>query len=356
MPSDNGTMAPRDQRRAQPLTGFSFAWPADRRARKAVAARLGMALTRRKPRPLNLALQGGGAHGAFTWGVLERLAEVEGLAIHAISGTSAGAVNAVVFASGWLAGGPTGARANLAELWQSIGTGARRLENTGFSPATLDAAIHLLSPYQLNPLDFNPLRRLLARLVDFDRLRHDRSLGLYIAATNLRTGTLRLFENADLSLEAVLASACLPSLHHAIEIDGDAYWDGGYVSNPPLLPLVEGSTARDTLLVRINVSARMEHPRSAAGIRSRVGEIVFGQPLERELALLEARRIPPLRLPLTLRQHRLARHRLHVLDGGEAIAGLNPATRVLANRRTLEHLRDLGRAAAARWLCDDLEV
>ena len=352
MASDGGTRLPFDQRQDAPLTALGFAWPQGRRSPKA-HGRLAMALARRRPRPVNLALQGGGAHGAFTWGVLDRLAEVEGLAPRAISGTSAGAVNAVVFASGWLTGGPEGARANLAELWQSIGTGARRLENTGFSPATLDAALHLLSPYQLNPLDFNPLRRLLARLVDFDRLRQDRTLGLYIAATNLRTGALRLFENADLSLQAVLASACLPSLHHAIEIDGDAYWDGGYVSNPPLLPLIEGSRARDTLLVRINVGARMEHPRSAAGIRSRVGEIVFGQPLERELALLEARSKPPLRLALTPRQHRLARHRLHVLDGGEAIAGLDPATRVLANRQILDHLRDLGRTAAASWLCRD---
>ena len=305
------------------------------------------------PRTLNLALQGGGAHGAFTWGVLDRLGEVEGLEIRGISGTSAGAVNAVVFASGWLAGGPAGAKANLATLWRTIGTATRRLKRSGVSTTALDTATHLLSPYQLNPFGLNPLRDVLAGLVDVERLRNDRSLGLFIAATNLRTGALRLFENADLSLDAVLASACLPSLHHAIEIDGDAYWDGGYVSNPPVLPLVEGSTARDTLLVRINVGTRGEHPRSAAGIRSRIGEIVFEQPLERELALLEARRPSPLGLPLTARQHRLARHRLHVIDGGEAIAALDPTTRVLADHRTLEHLHDLGRAAATAWLDAD---
>jgi NTE family protein len=300
------------------------------------------------PAPLNLALQGGGAHGAFTWGVLDRLVEVEGLGYRAISGTSAGAVNAVVFASGWLSGGAPAAKTALAELWDAIAEAARPLRRSAVPHAALEATAQLFSPYQLNPLGSNPLRDLLARLVDFERIRRDRTLRLLIAATNLRTGALRLFENAELSPEAILASACLPSLHHAIEIEGEAYWDGGYVSNPPLLPLVERSEVRDLLLVRINTSARGDHPKSAAAIRSRVGEIVFEQPLERELALLEARRrtMPS----LNRAQRRLARHRLHVIDGGSALAELDPNTRIIPDRDTLRHVRDLGRAAAADWL------
>jgi NTE family protein len=333
------------------MLGLSL--PLRHRARALAADRWAQVVAPRRPRALNLALQGGGAHGAFTWGVLDRLAEVEGLEIGGLSGTSAGAVNAVVFASGWLAGGPAGAQASLAELWRTIATAGHRLTRSGLAYAGIDVATHLLSPYQLNPFGVNPLRQVLERLVDVEGLRTAAAPRLFIAATNLRTGAPRIFENADLSLDAVLASACLPSLHHAVEIDGDAYWDGGYVSNPPLLPLVEGSAVRDSLLVRINVGARDEHPRSAAGIRNRIGEIVFEQPLERELALLRAhsdRRNGLAALSFPSRRNRLARHRLHVVDGGAAIAALDPTTRIIPSGRTLEHLYGLGRAAAASWL------
>jgi NTE family protein len=296
---------------------------------------------------LNLALQGGGAHGAFTWGVLDRLLEAERFRYEGISGTSAGAINAVVFASGWLAHGAAGARANLSELWRQVAEIACPLYRSGLSYA-LDATAQLLSPYQLNPFDINPLRELLERLVDFERLRHDRSLKLMIAATALRTGTLRIFENRELSADAVLASACLPSLYRAVEIDGEAYWDGGYVSNPPLLTLVERCRARDLLLVLINSRERSTLPRSAGEIRNRVGEIVFDQPLERELALLEERRGLPTALSTAGR--RLARHRLHVIDGGEVLSSLDPSTKVVPDWDTLQRLRDLGRAAAADWL------
>jgi len=313
----------------------------------------------RSPTKLNLALQGGGAHGAFTWGVLDRLAESEAVELSAISGTSAGAVNAAVFASGWLAGGPAVAKARLAELWQAVADVAAHLSPAGLSQIGLDAATHLLSPYQLNPLRLDPLRDMLLQLVDFSLLREAGAPKLFIAATNMRTGRPRIFQNAELSVDAVLASACLPRLHHAVEIDGDAYWDGGYVSNPPLLPLVEGSSARDTLLVRINVADRAEQPLSAAGIRSRVGEIVFEQPLTQELALLQARRgrQPSLaRLSPSAARRRIARHRLHIIDGGAAIAELDPSTRVIAGARVLDHLRALGRQAADHWLAEGREA
>jgi NTE family protein len=298
--------------------------------------------------PLNLALQGGGAHGAFTWGVLERLLQAERFRYEGISGTSAGAINAVVFASGWLADGAAGAQANLAELWRRVAELAHPLQRSGIPRAALDATAQLLSPYQLNPLGINPLRELLERLVDFERLRSERSLKLFIAATNLRTGEARIFANRDLSAEAVLASACLPWLQQAVEIDGDAYWDGGYVSNPPLLSLIERCRTQDLLLVRINPSARSTLPRSAGEIRNRVGEIVFDQPLERELALLEARRDAP--LALSPAQRRLARHRLHVIDGGDQLSALDPITKLVPDRSTLARVRGLGRTAAADWL------
>jgi NTE family protein len=338
------------------MLGLSL--PLRRRLRALAADRSAQSMVPSHPRVLNPALQGGGAHGAFTWGVLDRLAEVEGLEIGGLSGTSAGAVNAVVFASGWLSGGPAGAQASLAELWRKIAKAGHRLTRSGLAYAGIDVAAHLLSPYQLNPFGLNPLRHVLNQLVDVERLRAAGSPRLFIAATNLRTGAPRIFENADLSLDAVLASACLPSLHHAVEIDGDAYWDGGYVSNPPILPLVEGSPARDSLLVRINVSARDEHPRSAAGIRNRIGEIVFEQPLERELALLRAHRDGRSGVaawPFPSRRNRLARHRLHVVDGGAEIAALDPTTRIIPSGRTLEHLYGLGRAAASAWLEGETE-
>jgi NTE family protein len=304
-------------------------------------------IRRARTSSLNLALQGGGAHGAFTWGVLNRLLEAERFHYEGISGTSAGAINAVVFASGWLAGGAAGAQANLAALWRQVAEIACPLHKTGFPVAALDAT-QLLSPYQLNPLDINPLRDLLERLVDFERLRRDHSLKLFIAATNLRTGALRIFENGELSADAVLASACLPWLHQAVELDGEAYWDGGYVSNPPLLPLVERCRTRDVLLVRINSSERTTLPRSAGEIRNRVGEIVFDQPLERELALLEARR--GALTAFTPAQRRVARHRLRVIDGGEVLSALDPSTKLVPDWTTLQLLHDLGHAAAADWL------
>ena len=280
--------------------------------------------------------------------MLDRLLEAERFRYEGISGTSAGAINAVVFASGWLAGGAAGARANLAELWREVAEIACPLHVSGVPVAALEVATQLLSPYQLNPLDIDPLRDLLERLVDFERLRRDRSLKLLIAATNLRTGALRIFANRELSADAVLASACLPWLHQAVEIDGEAYWDGGYVSNPPLLSLVERCRARDLLLVRINSSERSGRPKSAGEIRNRVGEIVFDQPLERELALLEAGRRAL--TAVSPAQRRLARHRLHVIDGGDLLSALDPITKLVPEWNTLQRLHDLGRAAAADWL------
>jgi NTE family protein len=300
---------------------------------------------RRRPVAINLALQGGGAHGAFTWGVLDRLLEDGRCAPEGISGTSAGALNAAVLASGWLEGGPDGARAALGHLWRRIADLAR------LRPLRADFATNLLSPYHLNPFDLNPLRAIVDELVDFERLRAERTPQLFIAATNLRTGRGRVFRNGDLSCKAVLASACLPQLHQAVEIDGEAYWDGAFASNPPLLPLVQSCRARDLVLVQINPLETDRAPRTASEIRNRIGEIVFGRPLLEELARLEeaVRRAGPLAW-VSSAGRRLVRHRLHRIDGGALLAGLEPSTKVDPSWPLLEKLRRLGRDAADDWL------
>jgi len=309
---------------------------------------------RGRPRRLDLALQGGGAHGAFTWGVLDRLLEQERFAPAGISGTSAGAMNAVALASGWLAGGAEGARRNLEELWREVAELARLspLRQGRLPHLALDLTAQLLSPYQLNPLGINPLRGVLERLVDFERLRRERSIRLFISATSLRTGAPRIFENAELSADVILASACLPQVNQAVEIAGEPYWDGGYSSNPPLVPMIERAAARDVVLVRINPMVRAALPTSPADIRNRVGEIVFGRPLEAEcqqLALRARLARSPLRLWRTP-ERRLARHRLHLIDGGPALARLDPTTKLVPEWPTLLTLRDLGRGAADAWL------
>jgi NTE family protein len=317
----------------------------------AAAARTGC--RRGRPRAINLALQGGGAHGAFTWGVLDRLLEDGRFVPEGVSGTSAGALNAVMLASGWLDGGPEGAQAALARLWRKIGDLARLrpLRAAGLSQVA-DLAASLLSPYYLNPFDLNPLRAIIEELVDFERLRRERTLQLFIAATNLRTGRGRVFRNGELSSKVVLASACLPQLQQAVEIDGEAYWDGAFASNPPLLPVIESCRARDLVLVQINPSETERVPRTASEIRSRVGEIVFGRPLREELARL-AEAAQRARRPfawLSLTRRRLARHRLHRIDGSASLARLEPSTKLEPSGPLVEELASLGREAADEWL------
>jgi NTE family protein len=304
---------------------------------------------------LSLALQGGGAHGAFTWGVLDRLLEDDAIDIAAVSGTSAGALNAVALASGWCQGGREGARATLERLWRAVGREAARspLGHGGaFAACALGLATHLFSPYELNPLDINPLRELLDELVDFAALRACRPMPILVAATRVGTGECRIFREHELTAETVLASACLPQLFQAVEIDGEAYWDGGYTSNPPVLELAELGRGRTLLVVRINPADGEGSPRSAPAIRNRTAEIVFGRPLAIELAQLEKIRAlgrGPLGA-LRPRLRRLARLDVQVIDGDATLARLNPTTKLAPDTGLLEHLRADGRAAAEAWL------
>jgi NTE family protein len=249
---------------------------------------------------VDLALQGGGSHGAFTWGVLDRLIEEPWLQIEAISGTSAGAMNAAVLADGWTKGGAEGARAALDAYWRRVSRAAafsplqrspldrlmgRWTLDTSPAYLAMDIMTRMLSPYDLNPLGVNPLRSLLLESIDFDRLA-TAPIKLFITATNVRTGRGRIFRNKDITADVLLASACLPTMFQAIEIDGDPYWDGGYSGNPTITPLIPESDAHDTILVQINPRERPEAPRSASEILNRLNEVSFNSPLMKELRMI----------------------------------------------------------------------
>ena len=315
---------------------------------------------RSRPTPISLALQGGGAHGAFTWGVLDALLEDGRFPIGAISATSAGAMNAVALAHGLCTGGADGAREALAKLWQSIGTSVSfdgllvgSADSPGFAPAAR-LFMHwasLLSPLQLNPLGLNPLRELLLGQIDFERLRLPDAPRLFIAATHANSGRLRLFDNADLSVDAVLASACLPSLQHPVMIDGEPWWDGGYSANPALFPLVRNGPP-DLLIVMLNPLVYAAVPTGADEIRARALEFTFNAAFLREATLLAESCATARRSmwPFGRLERRLVRLRTHLIDAEEALSGLTQESRLIAHLPFLESLRELGRERAQRWL------
>jgi NTE family protein len=248
---------------------------------------------------VNLALQGGGAHGAFAWGVLDRLLEEKRIAFDGISATSAGAINATVLACGLVEGGHQGAKRALAKLWRriahlgsltplqpSLADRLRGNHSLDASPAFMmfDLMIRLFSPYQFNPFNYNPLRRLLTETVDFRSLRSDQCpIKLFLSATNVRTGKIKVFQNNEIGPEAVLASACLPFIFQAVEIDGENYWDGGYMGNPAIFPLIYDCESRDVVIVHINPLERVRLPTSASEIMNRINEISFNSSLMREM-------------------------------------------------------------------------
>jgi len=326
---------------------------------------------------VDLALQGGGSHGAFTWGVLDRLLEEEWIEIAAISGTSAGAMNAVALAAGLMDGGRLGARRVLRRFWTRVAelSPFHHLQTSPLAAALGPASAWLapwlepftqaatqwssqFSPYQLNPLNLNPLRNILTDTVDFERVRLCTKSRLFIAATEVRTGALRVFDQHALSADVVLASACLPLLFQAVEIDGEPYWDGGYAGNPSLMPLITDSPADDLLLVQINPLHSEQLPTSASDILERINEVTFNASLLKELrtiALLkqviadEGRPGHHYRQPLFERMQSL---RVHLLDGGASLAPLGAASKTNTQWSFLTRLHDLGRDAAGQWLAD----
>jgi NTE family protein len=308
-----------------------------------------------------LALQGGGAHGAFTWGVLDALLECDALRVAAISGTSAGAVNAVVLAHGLLRGGNDGAREALARLWDAVGRSvpwdalgwvsndAESLSPTG---RLMLRWMQALSPAQRNPLQVDPLRALLNQQVDFEMLRGQHTIALHIAATHANSGRLRLFTGREVSLDAVLASACLPTLQRAVMIDGEPYWDGGYSANPALSPLLSERRAGDLLIVMLSPWLFGDTPHSAEQIRERALDLAFNAAFLREMQMLAEATAVARRgwLPLGPLERRLRKLRWHLIDGDDALAGLDAHSKLIAHPTLIARLHEAGREQASTWL------
>jgi len=327
-----------------------------------------MAPAPRKSKLTNLALQGGGAHGAFTWGVLDHLFEDGRLDLSAISGASAGSMNAVVLAEGFTARGRDGAREALARFWRSVSDdGAlspvqRTVFDAWFSALGLgaplrfwqDAITHYSSPYQFNPLNLNPLRDHLAKVIDFEKLRRTDGLKLFIAATNVRTGRARIFHRNELTADHVMASACLPQLFQAVVIDGEPYWDGGYVGNPPLWPLFYDNACKDTIIVQVNPIERPSVPTDAFEIQNRLNEITFNGALLGELRAVDF--VIRLSDRGALKGPGYIRPNLHRIDGASKLAAYTADTKTDTSWAFLTKLRDIGRAAAKDWLATNFEA
>ncbi|TFI48331.1 patatin-like phospholipase family protein [Diaphorobacter sp. DS2] len=321
------------------------------------------------PQRLNLALQGGGSHGALTWGVLDALLEDGQFLIDGVSGTSAGAMNAVALAHGFAQAarehkdpleahraGCELARATLARLWEGVGTlGSLTwgIPLPGAGPL-LGMMSHWLSPYQTNPLDINPLRRVLEREVDFEALASARAPQsstvpqVFVCATNVRTGRGEIFTAKRLSADAVMASACLPLLFKAVEIDGEHYWDGGYSGNPALHPLIYKTDCADVLLVQINPIEHQGVPDSASEIMERMNEVTFNAALLSELRAIEFVRRLLAEGKLDARRYKSVR--MHRIDGGAVLEPFGAASKLRADLAFVRRLFDLGRAAGQDWL------
>lgn len=321
------------------------------------------AATTVETKTINLALQGGGAHGAFAWGVLDRLLEDERIAFEGLSATSAGAMNAVVMAYGMTQGGREGAKKALMGFWRRVAHAGMisPLQPTWFeraqhnhslenSPAFVmfDLVTRLYSPYQFNPLNYNPLRQVLEETVDFSMLREKSALKLFLSATNVRTGKVKIFGNEELSADAVLASACLPFMFQAVTIDGESYWDGGYMGNPAIFPLIYKCESRDIVVVHINPIERMETPTTARDIMNRINEISFNSSLMREMRAIAF--VTKMIDDGTIDEGKMKRMLIHAIEGQDFMRELGVSSKMNADWEFLTHLRDVGRERAEAWL------
>ena len=312
---------------------------------------------------INLALQGGGSHGAFTWGVLDHFMEDGRVSVEGISGTSAGAMNAAVLAQGYMDGGADGARESLEQFWRKVSdmgkysplkrspfgilTGSWSLD-TNPAYAMLDLVSRVASPYDTNPLDINPLRDLVESTIDFEKVKACSVLKLFVAATNVHTGKIKVFEREDLTADMILASACLPTLFKAVEIDGVHYWDGGYVGNPPLYPLFHTTKSRDVLIVQVNPIERNKTPKTAREIQNRIDEISFNSSLLRELRGIEF--VHRLLQEKKLDKEHYADILVHCIEATEQLNPLSASSKMNSEWEFLTHLRDIGRESAKVFL------
>jgi NTE family protein len=324
---------------------------------------LGSRKAEREPVLVDFALQGGGSHGAFTWGVLDRMLEEPWLKIEAISGTSAGAMNAAVLVSGHMQGGAEGARAALDAYWKRVADAAKfspiqrspidRMMNrwtldTSPGYLALDLMSRVVSPYALNPLGINPINSILADSIDFAHLA-EASIKLFITATNVHTGRGRVFRNKEITPDVLLASACLPTMFQAVEIDGEPYWDGGFVGNPTITPLVRESDAPDVILVQINPRERRETPRTAGDILNRLNEISFNASLMKEVRMIALLRQAV--DPGTGEGARWARMRTHRIMT-DKLAEFGASSKLNAESAFLDVLKQEGRRSAEAFLAE----
>jgi NTE family protein len=310
---------------------------------------------------VNLALQGGGSHGAFTWGVLDRLLEDERLSFEGITGTSAGAVNAVVLADGLAAGGREGARHALRVYWQKVSALSSR---SVFKPSAIDKAnpdfglehspgfmfleplTYFASPYQMNPFNYNPLKDVLAETINFERVRQQTAVKLFVCATNVQTAKVKIFAGKDITIDHILASTCLPLLMQAVEVDGEYYWDGSYAGNPAIFPLIYDCQARDIMMVHITPAERPGVPTTSPAIMNRMQEISFNTALIREMRAVAF-------VNKRIDEGKMAEGKLmlvHVIEAEDLIRGFSWSSRLNADWNFLMHLHEMGRQRADAWL------
>ena len=315
---------------------------------------------------INLALQGGGSHGAFMWGVLDRLLEENRLSFDGITATSIGAINAVVLADGLAEGGREGAKNLLKTFWRKMSdtTSLSILvpsfidqlnPNFGLdhSPGYVfwDTITRFMSPYQLNPLDINPLRDLLDEVINFERVRQQRKVKLFVSATTVRSGKVKVFTNAEITADHVIGAACLPFRMRAPEIDGEAYWDGGFMGNPAIFPVIYGCEARDILVIQVTPTERLEVPTDSRAILNRMQEISFNSSLMREMRAISfvTKLIDDGKLTGGKRIH------VHLIEAEDVMSKLAASSKMNAEWRFLTHLFGIGRERADKWLADNFD-
>lgn len=321
-----------------------------------------------KNKHVAIALQGGGAHGAFTWGVLDRLLEEEHIIADAMCGTSAGAINAVVCAYGLHKGGPIKAKELLEKLW-------KKLSNSGgFKPSFIDkywsngdiynspgyimfnAMSQYMSPYHFNPLNYNPLRGIMEDLVDFEDLHRYKDKKVFICATNVKTNRAKIFTNKEITVDAVMASACLPLLFQAVEINGEYYWDGGYMGNPPIFPLITNTNLHDIVLIKINSINIKSVPTTARDITDRVNEISFNSSLINEMKLIHYRN-ELLRNGILKTDDKVNREIfIHTISGYDTLGQMHYSSKMNTSWDFLLQLKQKGRETADRWLHNEFEL
>ncbi|MGC2331894.1 MAG: patatin-like phospholipase family protein [Candidatus Acidiferrales bacterium] len=310
---------------------------------------------------VNLALQGVGSHGAFTWGALDRLLEDERLALDGISATSAGAVNAVVLAYGMAIGGREGAKKSLDRYWRRL---SEMASASIFQPSLLDKMYgnfgldhspgyvftdtlsQVFAPYQLNPLNYNPFKQLLEEVVDFEVLRRQSAVKLFLCATNVRSGKVKIFRSDELRSDHVVASSCQPLMMHAVEIDGEYYWDGGFIGNPALFPVIYACQARDIILVRLTPTERRENPTTPRAILGRMQEVTFNSSVMREMRVVAF-------LTKLIDDGKIVdgkRMLIHAIDGEDVIGALANSSKLNGDWDFLRYLYKIGRERADEWL------